>query len=163
MITKVCKICNKEFEIKPYVAKKGGGKYCSSNCYHTSSLGRKPWNKKLKGWRKIVLTGRVIKCIVCGKEKYYQLNEHKSRQRKYCSHACFHLNTQKEILSYSGLHSWIKRQIGKASKCEYCGVQENIDWANKSHEYKKDTTDWISLCRKHHIAYDKGRLEVNTI
>lgn len=122
--------------------------------------GHSPWNKGTN----ISLrpkTGWSIICTVCGKSKYYQLNEHKKRFRKYCSPACYHLDSQKENLSYSGLHSWIKRQLGNASQCKICESTKTVDWANKSREYKKDITDWIPLCRKHHIAYDKNRLFIS--
>ncbi len=123
--------------------------------------GRTPWNKGLIGTALKPRTGWEIVCIVCGKSKYYELNEHKKRVRKYCSPACYHLDSQKEELSYSGLHAWIKRQIGKAKVCEICNSTDTVDWANVSHKYKKELEDWIPLCRKHHIAYDKGRLTIN--
>lgn len=121
--------------------------------------GHIPWNKGTRISLK-PKTGWSIICVVCGREKYYQLNEHRKRVRKYCSPACYHLDSQKEELSYSGLHSWIIRQLGKAKACCFCESTKAVDWANKSREYKKDLDDWIPLCRKHHIAYDKNRLVI---
>lgn len=56
---------------------------------------------------------------------------------------------------YFSIHNWVKRTKGKASECINCGATKNIEWANKSHEYKRITDDWISLCKKCHAAYDK--------
>lgn len=58
-----------------------------------------------------------------------------------------------------GLHSWVKRNLGFPMICEHCGVlvvkKTGINWANKSYEYKRDTSDWLRLCVKCHRAYDK--------
>lgn len=154
MITKICVSCGSRYKCKKYLSDKR--KYCSRACYDKAQKGSIPWNKGMKYKMPQKQTGWNITCIVCGKEKYYQLNEHKKRKRVYCSPACYHIDRQKEELSYSGLHTWIKRQRGKAQKCEWCGDDKTIDWANKSHKYKKDLDDWIALCRKHHIQYDKN-------
>jgi len=60
-------------------------------------------------------------------------------------------------VSYSALHIWVRRNLGKPNKCEHCGVTEGtFEWANKSHNYKRDLEDWIRLCKKCHIKYDGG-------
>lgn len=58
-------------------------------------------------------------------------------------------------VGYSALHKWVYKKLGKANICNYCESIENIDWANISREYKRDTSDWMQLCRKCHINYDK--------
>lgn len=122
--------------------------------------GRTPWNKGLKIAFK-PKTGWSITCVVCGNEKYYQLNEHKKRVRRYCSPDCYHIDSQKVGAKYQALHSWVRRHYGKADKCIYCGNDSIVDWANISKEYKRDINDWIKLCRKHHIAYDRGKNTLN--
>lgn len=68
--------------------------------------GRIPWNKGKVGYNQEHLkTGWDIECKVCGTKKYFLLNEHKKRERKYCSLNCYHIDSRKEVLSYSGLHS----------------------------------------------------------
>lgn len=56
------------------------------------------------------------------------------------------------------LHSWVKRKLGRPTKCEFCGFESEspfrIHWANKSHEYKRDITDWLRLCVPCHKKYD---------
>lgn len=61
-------------------------------------------------------------------------------------------------VSYVGLHQWVARHRGKPDKCEHCGKDglkgKNIQWANKSHEYKRDLTDWLRLCVPCHMKFD---------
>lgn len=158
MIIKQCLVCKEKYSCKNYLRDRR--KYCSHKCYHKATVGFIPWNKGLHYYKPESKTGWEITCKVCGKQKYYELNEHKKRPRYYCSPACYHLDSQKENLSYSGLHAWLRNKFGKAEICIYCESTKNIDWANKSHEYKKDIADWYQLCRKHHIAYDKGLLQI---
>lgn len=59
-------------------------------------------------------------------------------------------------VGYFGLHTWIARRLGKAKRCIKCKTIKNIEWANKSHKYRREINDWIELCRKHHCEYDKN-------
>lgn len=58
--------------------------------------------------------------------------------------------------SYGQLHQWVKRHRGKASICEFCKSTNIVEWANKSHKYKHELSDWLELCRKCHARYDSG-------
>lgn len=58
-------------------------------------------------------------------------------------------------VGYSALHKWVCRWKGKPSICEECGISEKLQWANRSGEYKRDLSDWISLCISCHHNYDK--------
>lgn len=61
-------------------------------------------------------------------------------------------------VGYDALHQWVRRHLGKPGACEHCektGLSgKYIHWANKSHEYKRELSDWIRLCAKCHKAYD---------
>lgn len=59
--------------------------------------------------------------------------------------------------SYHGLHRWVERTLGFSRNgfCKWCGDVENLNWANVSHEYKQDVLDWMILCRKCHVKYDR--------
>lgn len=63
-------------------------------------------------------------------------------------------------VGYSGLHYWIESKRGRPTKCEHCGVENlrprQYNWANKSHQYKRELTDWIRLCIRCHYKYDKN-------
>lgn len=67
-------------------------------------------------------------------------------------------------VTYFALHTWVRKWKGKPIKCEHCGNdglrQRQYHWANKSHLYKRDLTDWISLCARCHKAYDKVAGEI---
>lgn len=61
-------------------------------------------------------------------------------------------------VSYRNLHKWVERMFGKPSKCSACGkvgYGRQIHWANISHKYLRDITDWVRLCVKCHKQYDK--------
>jgi len=60
--------------------------------------------------------------------------------------------------TYSGVHQWVARTLGKPMKCTQCGYESDnpktIHWANISGEYKKDVSDWIRLCASCHFKKD---------
>lgn len=62
-------------------------------------------------------------------------------------------------VGYRALHHWVKKNLGAPNTCEHCGksgfTRGQIGWANKSHEYRRDLTDWIRLCGFCHYKYDK--------
>jgi hypothetical protein len=70
-----------------------------------------------------------------------------------------HWNWKGEKVSYSSLHHWINKKLGHPGTCEFCGVTglwgKKIHWANKDHKYKRILSDWLRLCAKCHIKYDK--------
>lgn len=69
-----------------------------------------------------------------------------------------HHNWKGDKVGYTSLHSWVRRQLGSPNKCEMCGKTESkkFEWANISHEYKRDLLDWIRLCTKCHRHYDNS-------
>lgn len=118
--------------------------------------GRIPWNKGKIGTILKPRTGWSIVCIVCGIEKYYQLNEHKKRERVYCSLECYHKDSRKpdNELGYSAIHIRIKNTYGKADVCEECGSTKTVEWANLDHNYTLERSKWRKMCRKCHFQYD---------
>jgi len=122
-----------------------------------------------------------VECINCGK-KYY-VKPSRQDKTKCCSWECLNKYKSKlysgrkmseewknkigeantgenhglwkgEDVSYKTLHQWVQRHKGTAKKCEECNSTENVEWANKSHQYKRDLYDWIELCKKCHWKYD---------
>lgn len=58
---------------------------------------------------------------------------------------------------FSAMHQWLKRRVGKASFCTFDKTHESkggFEWANISHEYKREVSDYMSLCRRCHMKYD---------
>lgn len=64
-----------------------------------------------------------------------------------------------EKASYSAIHHWVRRKMGKACKCEICGTAENrkYHWANKSGKYLRDLNDYFQLCVPCHKQFDLSR------
>lgn len=69
-----------------------------------------------------------------------------------------HHNWKNEV-SYSGIHKWVQWHLGNSTECENCKKTDlnpaQIHWANISHQYKRDLTDWVRLCVSCHSKLDK--------
>ena len=59
-----------------------------------------------------------------------------------------------EKVGYKALHDWVRRRLGKPQICYMCFSTKSIQWANKSHKYRRDVNDWMAICRKCHHKYD---------
>lgn len=154
-----CQTCSSIFKVLPYLSSR---KFCSKKCSNTvphrywlgkkrsadtknkisqKKLGTVPWNKGVKGW-----------------------NPHPAKPWL----GVFGQDNptwKGQKVGYRRLHNWVEEELGAPMVCSNCSFMSNnrrrIHWANKSHFYKRDTTDWIRLCVKCHIAYDKGKLILN--
>lgn len=147
-----CKVCGVTFEV--IYARKDTAKYCSRDCQHTGqksnigpnlgktfteehrrniSVASQRWHKEHVVWNKGIKVGRVEKI---SNENHYAWKGDK--------------------VSYITLHQWVQRNLGTPSRCEHCGTTtaKRFEWANKSHEYRRDLGDWIRLCKKCHNRYD---------
>lgn len=60
---------------------------------------------------------------------------------------------------YRAVHAWIKGILGKPSLCDECGTTKvrTYHWANISHNYLKDVSDWKRLCVPCHALFDLDR------
>jgi hypothetical protein len=85
---------------------------------------------------------------------------------KKCDYGCSkkynwdkHLNTAKHMTETPGNN--METESGKTwqqdvFKCEFCNEPKGkLNWANRNHTYKRNLTDWISLCQSCHMYYDK--------
>jgi hypothetical protein len=73
-----------------------------------------------------------------------------------------HPNWKGDEVGYNQLHRWVRRNRVKPLTCERCGEERPLDWANKSHEYRRDLDDWLALCRFCHWDHDRGQRGVAT-
>jgi hypothetical protein len=70
-------------------------------------------------------------------------------------------NWKGDKVGYSGIHMWVRQQLGTPSKCETCKTTRptRYHWANKSQKYLRDLTDYIRLCPSCHRKYDNKMLK----
>lgn len=115
--------------------------------------GQIPWNKDTKG---------VMKAWNKGLKGFVHAGTYKKGH-----HSVFKGKTDEQTpgwvgdkIKYFGLHTWVRKKLGKPLKCEHCGIENlrprQYHWANKSREYKRDLSDWLRLCVKCHRKYDRG-------
>lgn len=136
----VCKLCRKDFAVSP--SRILTANYCSNAC--RLSVPIRPKDYKYTEEHKLKIssthTGKKIPAN-SGKNNYLWKGSD---------------------VTYSGLHHWIAKELGKPDKCEHCGILEKghkIHWANKSQEYKRELDDWLRLCAKCHKTFDKNKIK----
>ena len=79
------------------------------------------------------------------------MKNEKSREKSSATHkgklkGKSRYNWKGDSVGYINLHSWVRREMGKANSCVYGHLAKRYVWANKSGEYKRDLNDWHSLC-----------------
>lgn len=127
---------------------------------------------------------KILKtCNYCGNEFLYRNcpSDNAAGHGKYCKKKCQDKNMSSVLkgkgikptkhftaknshhpfwkaddVSYSGLHYWIGRKLGKPRECTNCGTltAKKYEWANISGEYKRDLKDWVRLCVSCHRRMD---------
>jgi len=113
-----CKVCKKEFYVKPYHQRIGMGIYCSTTCQYI-------------GARK----GKYILCDVCGKKTWKeprQLKRSKSG-KLFCSKSC-HMVWKNKIMNLGENHpNWVNgkyaergvlERSGRKIVCELCKTKD---------------------------------------
>jgi hypothetical protein len=117
--------------------------------------GQTAWNKGEKGRHFSPKTEFKIGVRVSPKTEFKagQVSLRRGKEYPYFRGAN-HPNWRGDDVSYGALHCWVRSRFGLPSKCVKCGSNKNVDWANKSGEYKRVSSDWIQLCRKCHLKFD---------
>ncbi|SRR6266851_2158425 len=135
LVLKIC-CCGKQFETSENLVAIGKGKFCSKSCMYANRSRRFGYKRVDKGinpsWFK---PGHVS--VATFPEGYRPAN------------------FKVEDFGYDTLHDWVRRHRGKPIKCEHCDSTANLQWANKSWEYKRELDDWLELCSRCHSKYDR--------
>ena len=134
-MTKICRHCNKQFNKTPSISLKNWRRRfcCSKECGDKSK--QTPWLKKYeikKGQRLSVAT------------------EFKKGQTSH--------NFKGEKAGYTAKHDWIRRTYGKPNFCEHCKDSSRktiYQWANISRTHIRSRSDWLRLCVRCHLKYDR--------
>lgn len=161
---KKCKLCNKQIIDKKHKDRI----YCSHSCASIDMV-RKPSQGFQKGHPSYSKKGRFgIGNIPHNKGIVGYQNKgtfQKGHEPLLMQDGELNSQWKGDAVGYSGLHSWVRKNLGTPSICEHCNdsTKSRYEWANKSHKYKRDTSDWIRLCCSCHQKYDRasGRYEAH--
>lgn len=123
--------CGVEFQVVPSRASRS--KYCSKSCFYKYRV--RPSGLKYDIKRKNPSWFEIGREALTG---------------------VAHPQWKGDEVGYRQLHDWVKANRNKQGGCEHCGAVTLTQWANKSHEYRRDLADWIELCRKCHGRHDSG-------
>lgn len=134
-----------------------------SKCKYKDPIFKKAWLRQRKVWVK-------KSCGICS--VVYSVIPSREKTSIYCSNKCRITSIKAKKLfvnennpswkgddvGYWGLHHWVIRNLGQPDICDHCGKSglkgKAIHWANKSHKYKRDLSDWLRLCVRCHKIYD---------
>ncbi len=151
----MCRVCSTVFYKKPTCSMaewETRAKYCSATCYWESKKGKSSWNAGTKG--------------VC-KPNSGSFQAGKSSWNKGLKgYRAGPLNNKwkgEDKIGYQQKHIQLTKKFGRPLACEHCekqGSKQNnrwtIEWAKKQgHEYTVKREDYLWLCRKCHVMYDR--------
>ena len=144
---KNCLVCQKIFRPKY----PGTAKYCSQECYGIAERGRKPWSVGIKANE-----DERIKRFVEAGHKATKGQIAWNKNLTWGNSAWLRKNNPNK---YRNIHKKIYELFGSPKKCKECGKIGNnrqIHWANTNGQYLIKRKDWIRLCVKCHIVFDKS-------
>lgn len=149
---------------------------------HGFKKGIKVWNKGLKGihlnpeteFKKgIIPWNKDTKGLVKANSGSIKNGERKNIKTEFKTETSKNeknINWKGDKVGYFGLHTWIQRNLGKANFCQNrkeqfllfkCNVKsKTYHWANRSRQYKRKLTDWISLCVSCHLKADRRKMDL---
>ena len=94
-------------------------------------------------------------CMACSKARGICTNTGRTHFKKIINSDEGNYNWKGQGASYSAIHQWLKRKLGKPTHCKFCDkTAGRFEWANISKEYKRDLNDYMPLCYKCHDLYD---------
>ena len=129
--------------------------------------------------------GKITKnCLFC-KGFFLVFPSHFSKN--FCSRKCTdrfksknyfgekHFNWKGEDVGYFGLHTWLKKVLGKPKVCsnescfyprfnergKWMEKPKRYEWANISGKYLRDVKDYFQLCPSCHRKYDLELINIS--
>lgn len=59
-------------------------------------------------------------------------------------------------VGYFQLHRWVNSNYEWGKICEHCGEgDKRLELASRNYKYTREKGDWIKLCKKCHVKFDK--------
>lgn len=97
-------------------------------------------------------------CKDCHKEymiKYREVNREKLLKQASESAKKYQSKNKGYWDNYNLIHQWVRRHKRKPKICCICNERRKLELANISGEYKRDIKDFLYVCKKCHILFDK--------
>ena len=160
MIIKQCTICKNSFKVFPY--RQYTALFCSIKCSDIYKIGKQLTQVTKEKIRKVAKEkgfGKWMKGKRNSPKTEFQkgfIPWNRGKKSPQFANEKNH-NWKGNSVSFCGLHKWVYRYRGKPKKCTFCGKIGNprqIHWANKSHKYIRDLSDFFELCVSCHKKYD---------
>jgi len=107
------------------------------------------WEERKKEYGRIYKLTHKKLCPICQTNRICkESNSCRSCSKKNENHAMW----RGDDVSYSALHTWIRKNKPKPELCENCGINPPKDLHSIGHTYLRDVTQWKWLCRKCHYG-----------
>jgi len=162
---KICLNCGDEFN-----AKRSKRIYCGTNCSNKSPARRQKITDSLMGGKRHTqkhTKEAKNKMSIAKKGKHISpetefkkgiKNPYEEKRIEALARGEKHYKYVGDKVGYHGVHSWVKKILGKPSLCEDCGatVSKRFMWHNISGEYLRNKEDWRRLCAKCHANLHKN-------
>lgn len=131
--------------------------YCACGCGKTTSKYRKEGNRYRKDRPNTVIYRHY------SKDTRKKLSEQKKGEKNpmFGIVADKHPKWKDNDIGYIKMHEWIRKYYPRPKLCQICGINSKLDAANISGKYLREINDWLYLCRKCHINYDKNKKVMN--
>lgn len=136
-------------------------------CPHCKHMFFAPLTKVIRGKRKYcskqcagseVIKRGLLPRAMAGEWSHIYRRNIKKIHKKWTDESK-HPRWKGDSVGYWSLHLWVSKHRGRPKTCEHCGLSDpkrKYYWANKSHKYKRDLSDWIRLCCSCHRKYDNA-------
>lgn len=88
--------------------------------------------------------GKCVRCVKLGKSLSAEHRQNVSKALSGSRSSAW----KGDNVGYGALHDWVRKQLGKAIYCSNDKSHKSwrYEWANISGEYKRDVSDYRSLC-----------------